>query len=52
MEAGTLRCAKEGLCATCFAKATDKCSKCKQRWYCSQVCQVKIAPEKTTLVLG
>ncbi|CAJ1345428.1 unnamed protein product [Effrenium voratum] len=41
MEAGTLRSAKEGLCASCYAKAAEKCSKCKQRWYCSQECQVK-----------
>lgn len=41
MEAGTLRSAKEGLCATCYAKATEKCSKCKQRYYCSTACQVK-----------
>jgi len=41
MEQGTLRTAKEGLCALCYAKAADKCSKCKQRWYCCQACQAK-----------
>jgi len=41
MEPGTLRSTKEGLCATCYAKADVKCSKCKQRWYCSSYCQAK-----------
>mmetsp|Transcript_126516 Transcript_126516/g.369668 ORF Transcript_126516/g.369668 Transcript_126516/m.369668 type:complete len:642 (-) Transcript_126516:94-2019(-) len=41
MEPGTLRLAKDGLCALCYAKATMLCSKCKQRWYCSSGCQAK-----------
>jgi len=41
MEAGTLRLAKDGLCALCYSKATMLCSKCKQRWYCTAACQAK-----------
>ncbi|CAK9060370.1 unnamed protein product [Durusdinium trenchii] len=41
MDGGTLRSSKEGLCATCYAKASVYCSKCKGRWYCSQSCQAK-----------
>mmetsp|Transcript_12479 Transcript_12479/g.33541 ORF Transcript_12479/g.33541 Transcript_12479/m.33541 type:complete len:682 (-) Transcript_12479:76-2121(-) len=37
---GTLRSVKEGYCALCYAKAKDKCAKCK-RPYCSQYCQEK-----------
>eukprot|EP00930_Biecheleria_cincta_P040045 TRINITY_DN27470_c0_g1_i1.p1 TRINITY_DN27470_c0_g1~~TRINITY_DN27470_c0_g1_i1.p1 ORF type:complete len:674 (+),score=112.20 TRINITY_DN27470_c0_g1_i1:30-2024(+) len=41
MEAGTLRSAKEGFCAQCYAKASLNCSKCKASWYCSAFCQAK-----------
>lgn len=41
MADGTLRSTKDGNCAFCYKKATDKCSKCKVRWYCSAFCQQK-----------
>lgn len=41
MSDGTLRSTKDGNCAFCYKKATDKCSKCKVRWYCSNFCQQK-----------
>eukprot|EP00443_Scrippsiella_acuminata_P029524 CAMPEP_0115236386 /NCGR_PEP_ID=MMETSP0270-20121206/35822_1 /TAXON_ID=71861 /ORGANISM="Scrippsiella trochoidea, Strain CCMP3099" /LENGTH=685 /DNA_ID=CAMNT_0002651243 /DNA_START=1 /DNA_END=2059 /DNA_ORIENTATION=- len=40
MEVGTLRSVKDGYCALCYAKAKDKCAKCK-RPYCSAACQEK-----------
>lgn len=41
MEAGTLRSAKDGLCALCYSKAADKCAQCRLRYYCSAACQEK-----------
>ncbi|CAK0864935.1 unnamed protein product, partial [Prorocentrum cordatum] len=41
MSDGTLRGTKDGLCAFCYSRAADKCSKCKVRWYCSAFCQQK-----------
>jgi hypothetical protein len=29
------------VCAYCRADATERCSRCKQEWYCSRECQVK-----------
>merc|ERR1712070_206586 len=28
-------------CAYCRADASERCSRCKQEWYCSRECQVK-----------
>ena len=28
-------------CAECGEVATQRCSKCKQEWYCSRECQLK-----------
>lgn len=36
--AETKREVREGICATCFAKADRCCSKCKQIWFCSERC--------------
>jgi zinc finger MYND domain-containing protein 10 len=29
------------ICAICGAAATQRCSKCKQKWYCSRDCQLR-----------
>ena len=29
------------ICAVCGAAATQRCSKCKQAWYCSRDCQLR-----------
>lgn len=41
MDYGTQRRVQEGLCAMCYSKASDKCAKCKLRYYCSSRCQFK-----------
>jgi len=28
-------------CASCGDPATQRCSKCKEEWYCSRECQLK-----------